>query len=114
MTVELLENPTEPVVEDDGSYKGFSAIARLLSAQQPDRERPYSRQLVHKWYQNRGTNKFPEARQVRTKTGKVRAMFVMTDVEDWYRTTYPEHRRGHPPVETIALFQITADGRAVC
>ena len=112
MTVELLENPAEPVVEDDGSYGGFSAIARLLSEQQPGRERPYSRQLVHKWYINREWNNFPESRQVRSKTGKVKTMFVLADVDSWHRT-YRATRRGRPPIETIPLFQLTADGLAV-
>lgn len=115
MTVELLESPAEPVVDDDGSYGGYADIARVLSAQQPDRERPFSRQLVHRWYLRRGYNGFPESQQVRTKTGKVRTMFSMEAVEAWHRSYRAHHRerRQNSPIETIPLFNVGMDGQTI-
>lgn len=118
MTAGLLENPTELVVDDDGkTYGGFSEIARMLNAQQPDRERPYSRQLVHKWYINRGHNRFPEAHPVRTRSGRVRLMFNKNVVDDWHRiyrqTRVPRPRPTTPEIDTIPLFEVASDGKTI-
>jgi len=92
MELQLLSNPAEPVV-DDGSYGGYAEIARLLSSLQPERERPYSRQLVHRWYLRRGYNGFPESKRVVTESGKVKYKFDMAAVERWHHAYRAHHRQ---------------------
>jgi hypothetical protein len=111
MTAEVIENPAQPVT-DDGTYGGYSQIARRLSTLNPERANPYSRQLVHRWYRCRDYNGFPESQLVKTRSGKVKAMFRMADVEAWhrsYRNTHRERIEGDP-LGTIPLFQVTDQG----
>lgn len=92
MDAKLL-NPAEPVVVNDGSYEGYQEIARVLSEMAPGRTRPYSRQLVERWYKHRAYNGFPEAVRVQNpKTGTVKSMFKMDDVERWHCTYRESHK----------------------
>lgn len=111
--------PTEPVVDHDGSYGGYAEIARLLSAQHPERERPFSRQLVERWYKKRGWNGFPEPQLVTTRTGKVRLKFNLAEVQQWH-VTFRATRRIKvdrvveviAPMGTIPLFDVVTESSA--
>jgi len=79
--------PTGPVVDDkESTHGGFSDIARVLNELFPNRRRPISRQLVHKWYMYREDNKFPEAASTTGSTngGKGHPEFNYTVVVGWY------------------------------
>lgn len=115
MTGLLTHNPAEPVV-DDGSYGGFTAIARELSNMHPERTRPFSRQLVHRWYLNREYNDFPEAQPVLAKSGKIKLWFRLDAVYEWhqsYRRYRHPRQSGRPPIETIPLFEMDSRGNLV-
>lgn len=119
MTARTL-NPAEPVVvDDDGSFGGFTDIARRLNARHPESIRPISRQLVHRWSINRDYNDFPELVHVRTSNGKIKQWFVLADVEEWYET-YRRHRRHsrrgqaeEAIIDTIPLFDVDGRGNLV-
>jgi hypothetical protein len=113
MTGLSTHNPAEPVV-DDGSYGGFTAIAQRLSEMHPERARPFSRQLVHRWYLKRDYNDFPEALPVRARSGKIKLWFRLEAVDEWHHS-YRQHRRlERPPIETIPLFELDRGGNLVC
>jgi hypothetical protein len=119
MTVHTL-NPAEPVVVDDGiSYGGFTEIARRLSARHPERTRPISRQLVHRWYSTREYNDFPDTVDVRVRSGKIKAWFIIDEACEWYDGyrkyhQYPRYERHEPPsIDTIPLFELDSRGRLV-
>jgi hypothetical protein len=98
------QHPTEPVVDDNGeSQGGFAWIAGQLNALHPNRPRPISRQLVHKWWVHRAYNRFPEAIG-KVGSGKGRPIFSRGAVIKWYdryrdtRGTPLEEGAGtHPP-----------------
>lgn len=112
METQLLTHPAEPVVDDDKSYGGYAEIARMLNKQHPDRERPYSRQLVQRWFTHRDYNKFPEPHQVKTKSGLVRPKFKLHEVDSWHRK-YRDTRGGNPPIETIPIYVVDSKGNLV-
>lgn len=110
-------NPAEPVVvDDDGSFGGFTEIAKRLNAGHPESIRPVSRQLVHRWSMNRDYNDFPELVNVRTSNGKIKQWFVLADVEEWYETYRRHRRRPHRSrveesvIDTIPLFDVDDRG----
>ncbi len=106
MDTETLTNPAEPVV-DDGSYGGYAKIARTLSAMHPERPRDFSRQLVERWYKNRGHNHFPESHPVLAKTGKVKNWFNLDEVVKWHVS----YRRGRGKAKQMTIYEVTAEGR---
>lgn len=119
MTVHTI-NPAEPVVvDDDGSFGGFTDIARRLNARHPESNRPISRQLVHRWSMNSPYNDFPGVVNVRTKSGKIKLWYVLADVDDWY-DSYRRHRRysrydraEEAAIDTIPLFDVDRRGNLV-
>lgn len=113
MAEQIRVNPAEVVDNADGLYAGYAAIARHLSALNPERPRPVSRQLVHRWYQRSGYNNLPAPCRVRVRSGKVKLMFDVTAVEQWYRL-YRMTRKTSDEIETIPLFQMDDEGKPVC
>lgn len=113
-------NPAEPVVvDDDGSYGGFTDIARRLNARHPESTRPISRQLVHRWSMNSSYNGFPEVVNVRTRSGKIKPWYVLADVDRWH-DSYRQHRRysryeraQEAVIDTIPLFDVDERGNLV-
>ncbi len=82
------ERPTEPVVDDKGrTHGGFSGVAGVLNTLFPNRRRPISRQLVHKWWIFRHDNEFPEAISMvgSTNGGLGRPEFTYADAVAWYQ-----------------------------
>lgn len=78
------EGAAEPDAGTDGKDKGgFAKVAERLNTLYPKRQRPISRQLVHKWHFNRHFNSFPESVGT-TGTGEGRPVFDLKEVEDWY------------------------------
>jgi hypothetical protein len=71
---------------------GFAKAAERLNREYPGRVRPISRQLVHKWWLFRHSNRFPEAVNA-TGTGTGRPEFDLDEVETWY-VRYMETRGG--------------------
>jgi hypothetical protein len=85
------ECPAEPVVGDDGSARGgFAKAAEILNGLFPNRPRPISRQLVHKWWLYRHFNGFPAAIDI-SGSGKGRPVFDLDAVAAWY-VSYRRHR----------------------
>ena len=81
------ELPAEPVVGDEGTDQGgFAEVARHLNREYPERRRPISRQLVHKWWIYRKSNRFPEAigSKGRGNGGQGRPYFDLNAVAEWY------------------------------
>ncbi len=109
-------NPAEPVVvDDDGSFGGFTDIARRLNARHPESNRLVSRQLVHRWSMKSYYNGFPGVVNVRTRSGKIKPWYILAEVDEWY-DSYRQHRRysrydraEEAPIDTIPLFDV--DGR---
>lgn len=108
----ILENPTEPVVGTKDSHGGFAKIAKILNDEDPGRTNPISRQLVHRWYCYRGSNDFPEKHAVMVAEGKIKLLFDLAEVRRWHMSWRQHHkpRTANPPIETIALFNVGADG----
>lgn len=122
MTVEAFTTPAGPVADNEEMYGGYAYIARALSEKEPERKRPYSRQLVEKWYKHRVDNDFPEpVRTILMKSGRTRKVFSITEVEQWlkgYRVK-PRTRKvsGNEPVPhmgTLPMFPIGRDGSPLC
>lgn len=107
MDAQLLSKPAEPVVVDDGSYRGYAKIARILSAMDPDRERPYSRQLVERWHKRRTYNGFPASHRVKNpESGAVKTMFVLAEVVAWHLRYRDTHNvSGSPERRTLTTAQ---------
>ena len=82
--------PAEPAGDDKEGPTGFAGVARWLNREYPNRKRPISRQLVHKWYLYRHHNGFPAS--IAT-TG--RPAFDITDVEQWYVKYRSSHGEPH-------------------
>jgi len=107
------ERPAEPAAGDkeDPARGGFAEVAKRLNREDPDRQRPISRQLVHKWWINRHFNRFPEAVETigSGNGGQGRARFDIETVVDWYikyretrhRTTTPQRRTEPPTAGTV-------------
>lgn len=110
----VLGHPAEPVVEDGSStHGGFAEIARRLNALHPERSRPISRQLVHRWFECQGYNLFPAPQPVEIN-GKPRSLFDLASVERWYVKRERERvEAGKPPIETIPLFQVDRRGHPI-
>lgn len=104
--------PTEPAGEntDSSERKGFAGIARLLNELHPDRRRPISRQLVHKWYLHRSYNRFPEPAAM-AGGGTGRPVFDITEVENWY-ISYRRYHGETLPERTAAPIS-TTDSRSM-
>lgn len=113
MAEAVLGRPAEPVEDtsESSNYGGFADIAKRLNALHPERPIPISRQLVHRWWQCRGTNKFPEAKIVKIN-GRPRSVFDLAEVEQWH-TNWLGERGINPPIETIPLFDIDRHGHPV-
>jgi hypothetical protein len=94
-------SPAEPVVGDQGSAAlgGFAKIADHLNALYPNRPRPISRQLAHKWWMYRHSNGFPEAVNSNGSAngGRGRPLFDIAAVEKWH-ANYIETRRRQTPL----------------
>lgn len=123
MTAEILSGPADPVT-DDSPYVGYTKIAKRLSAMEPDRQRPYSRQLVERWFKNSDVNDFPQPHPVKGDDGKITSLFRWEEVLAWhirYRSTHrtrvrsvtprprlaepePQHGRAADETDTIPLF----------
>lgn len=113
MTEAVLEHPAELAEQVDSIYGGFADIARRLNALHPERDKPFSRQLVERWYKCRKANGFPERQPVEVK-GKVRPLFDLRLVELWHSTEYRGRTRAaRPPIETIPLFDVDHRGRMI-
>lgn len=92
--------PTEPVGKDK-KPEGFAGIARHLNDIHPNRRRPISRQLVHKWYINRHYNRFPEPVDS-SGSGTGRSLFDPKAVEEWYASHARHHGDSVPQQQTAA------------
>lgn len=107
-------------------YVGYSFIAAKLSEINSERERPYSRQAVCKWYYDRKSNGFPEARNMATKSGRTVRRFSFADVLDWYFTRHWEgkllpqaqeyiiRKAQERSIRTIPLFDMDSQGNPCC
>ena len=113
MSEVFLGRPAEPVetIPESSPYGGFAKIAQRLNALHPERSLPISRQLVHKWWQHRETNEFPEARVVEID-GKPTSAFDLAAVERWHEW-WLRKRRVNPPIHTIPLFDVDHRGHPV-
>lgn len=115
MSGTVLKHPAEPA-EEGSTYGGFADIARRLNALHPERPKPFSRQLVERWWKCRKSNGFPDRTPREVKGGKVKPLFDLHAVEQWHSTrkrTYVRTREANPPIETIPLFRIDNRGSAV-
>lgn len=111
MTETVVGLPAEPA-DTVVTYGGFADIARRLNALHPERPRPFSRQLVEKWFKHRGTNNFPD-RQVVEDGGRLKPLFDLGAVEQWHVAWMQERRPENPPIETIPLFQLDRRGHPI-
>jgi hypothetical protein len=113
MTETSLDHPAEPT-EEGIDYGGFAAIAARLNALHPERPKPFSRQLVARWFKCRGTNKMPDRQPVEVG-GKTKLLFDLEAVELWHATEHkPRPQKGsREPIETIPLFRVDPSGRIV-
>lgn len=95
------EGPAEPVVGDKGTTRGgFAEVAKHLNREYPVRQRPISRQLVHKWWLYRHSNGFPEAIATSGSSGGTgRPVFDVTAIIKWY-AKYCETRLRHNSLTT--------------
>lgn len=92
--------PAQPGGDDkETSSAGFAAVARRLNELFPERPRPISRQLVHKWFLHRHYNGFPAA--FPAGSGMGRPVFDMEAVVDWY-ISHRRHHGGEPLIEQTA------------
>lgn len=87
------ERPAEPDAGDNGGAQrgGFAKVAKHLNELHPERRRPISRQLVHKWWLSRRSNRFPEAVETTGSSngGRGNHIFDFAAVAVWYA----EYRR---------------------
>lgn len=81
--------PAEPA-GDDKERGGYTEVAKRLNKKYPERKRPISRQLVHKWYMYRHHNGFP-APESMSGSGTGRPEFNLAGAEEWY----VNYRRSH-------------------
>lgn len=110
MTEALLEHPAE--LAEGSTYGGFADIARRLNALHPERPKPFSRQLVQRWFVCRASNGMPDRRPVEVE-GKVRPLFDLQAVERWHKARGLTRRPSVKPIETIPLFHVDARGSIV-
>lgn len=110
------ECPAEPVVGDNGTGArrgGFAKIAERLNELHPSRQRPVSRQLVHKWWMYRHFNAFPAAIDSTgspgTSGGKGRPIFDIAAVEAWH-AHYIQTRHRPTQAQHTAPAQASEDG----
>lgn len=90
------QRPAEPAGDDkEDSCAGFAGLARFLNEEFPERRRPISRQLVHKWFLYRHHNGFPGP--VSMAGGGGRPEFSKQDVHKWYIRFRSNH--GDPQIE---------------
>jgi len=108
MTETLLGHPAD-LAEQGSTYGGFADIARRLNALHPERTKPISRQLVHRWFQCRESNGFPDKHCTEVDGGRNRVLFNLQDVERWH-TTQHRPRPAAIPIETIPLFNVDVRG----
>jgi hypothetical protein len=97
------ERPAEPGAGDEGTARGgFARVAEHLNELYPNRQRPISRQLVHKWHFHRRFNSFPEAIGFKGtgNGGQGRPEFDLGVVTDWY-ASYRRHRGAQALQETV-------------
>lgn len=85
-------DPAEPAGDDKEEPRGFAGVAKWLNKHYPNRKRPISRQLVHKWYLYRHHNGFPGS-----VTTMGRSAFDLEDVEKWYVKFRSSH--GDPGIQ---------------
>lgn len=113
MSEVFLGRPAEPVenIAESSTYGGFAEIARRLNALHPERSLPISRQLVHKWWQHRETNEFPDARVVNVD-GRTVSLFDLAAVERWHGG-WLRKRQGDAPIRTIPLFEVDRRGHPI-
>lgn len=124
--VKVLGHPAEPV-EDDSTHGGFAEIARRLNAFHPERSRPISRQLVHRWFECKGSNRFPEPQLVEIN-GKPRSAYDLDEVQRWYVDRERERVKARQlilararkraesmsqAIETIPLFRVDHRGHPI-
>ncbi len=108
MTETLLGHPADSA-EGMITYGGFAEIARRLNALHPERQPPFSRQLVSRWYKCRETNGFPEREPREVEGGRILPLFNLQAVDRWHRTEYKPRQRSKP-IETIPLFNVDRQG----
>lgn len=78
----------EPLI-DDGSYGGYTVVARKLAEVYPDADRNFTRQQIHVWWNRRERNGFPDQLLVKVANGKVKKLFRVSDVVAWFATYTP-------------------------
>lgn len=80
-------------------YAGYSEMARILTAANPDRPRPsggdYTRQQIHTWYMRRNRNGFPERHVQQTISGRDIEVFKVDEVLHWF-SNYRGQNGGRP------------------
>jgi hypothetical protein len=111
------ECPAEPVVGDQDRQGGFAKTAEHLNELFPNRRRPISRQLVHKWWLYRHLNGFPASKDTSgtVNGGKGRPIFDFDAVDTWYRQSISYRRHygaygNQPPARESGTKPITDDG----
>lgn len=109
---EVYARPAE-LAEEGKTHGGFADIARRLSALHPERPIPFSRQLVARWYDCRGSNDFPERHPVTLATGHIKVLFDLQAVDRWHDDWMRKRQPENPPIETIPLFQVDRRGHPV-
>lgn len=91
------ESPAEPAAGDKGrpTRGGFAEAAKALNREHPNRRRPISRQLVHKWCNHRHFNMFPEPVDWAGSGngGKGSPVFNIEAVVTWYAEYLRTRRR---------------------
>lgn len=110
MTEAVCEHPADPA-EKVSTYGGFAAIARRLNALHPERPKPFSRQLVQRWWVCRETNGMPDRQPVDVQ-GRTKPLFDLEAVERWHSTQH-RSRKSSRTIETIPLFSVDSRGRMV-
>jgi hypothetical protein len=91
--------PAEPAGDDkeEQQPRGFAGLARWLNNEYPNRKRPISRQLVHKWFLYRHHNGFPAPVSPPGGGGSGRPTFDVEEVDRWYFKFRGSH--GEPGIQ---------------
>ena len=76
-------------VYDKDVHAGYTVLARELEHRFPERTLRVTRQQVHMWSTRRDQNNFPQQYRVATLSGKIKNLYKIEEVVDWYRTYVP-------------------------
>lgn len=85
----------EAPLTDDGSFGGYTVVARALIDRYPDASVTFTRQLVHMWWLRRDRNELPPKYSVVVRSGKVKQLFRTSEIVNWY-DNYRTNGSGRP------------------